>query len=1299
MAISKVLMAGPACPDAHKRCGNSRVRCITGMMLWGVLLAALCGLSSNDALAACESYTFDADFDLGVMLNVNHDAPNSNQLQLNTNPTPFPFVNIACSDRGTVVRIDVNTGAILGEYLSAPEGMGRNPSRTTVDQLGNVWVGNRNEFGGGKGSITRIGLVIGGTRCNSDGTPNPVGQYLKPPFAYSTCTDRDGDGLIKTSLGLANILPWTNAGGADVNGGVTTADDECIINYTRVTGSGTRTIAVDQNNDVWVSGTGDLDHEQIDGVTGLPVPGTQFNLGCGGYGGLIDGNGVLWSARVGGLLRFVPNATPPPAGVGACLAGPRGDYGLGVDPNTGHIWHTYLEGNRIAELDSDGNLLNTYAHGSYYAQGVAVDANGNVWVAHSLLGPSTTVGHLLTNGTYVGNIALPGGSGPTGVAVDANGKIWVANYYSHNVMRIDPTAGPIGGGGVPVGAVDLTVSLGAGAGPYNYSDMTGFVSVGTTAPSGTWTTTYDGGSSDMEWGSVCWNSEECPQPEGTQILVRVRSSADQVSWSEWVSVSNCVDFDVPDGQYLEIEVKLLPNDEGESPILCDVSVCTSSPSPPVIFCPEEMTVACASEIPQADVSLVIATSLCPPVTVEHVSDVALQNNPCSDTIVRTYRATDSCGGSTECTQLFIVIDDVSPSLECPEELVVSCRDRIPGCNPDAIGVSDNCGRVIFVSCVDGAFQGDNCNGSLVRTYTFEDECGNEATCTQTITVQDTVDPVITCPPSITVNRFEDLPICSPDLVTVDENCSGYEIRCTRAGVGGVGCTGNPIPVRYTFTATDGCGNVGSCEWIVVVAAPNCPVVNVNVGQDPIPSVLPGTQVSVPVSIGLNGSGLGEFDLILKYDRSALALLGVDRGSALEQWEYFTYRSETSADCAAPCSDGYARVIGSADITNGQKPPSTAYHPNGPIAYLRFAVAADQITAGAELSIGPASLDGLSSYAISENDEYLFITKEADPIGEGETALAGIVIPTLTVNSGRLLVADSRAIRGDLNLNGVGHEVGDAVLLMNYLIYGESTLSTDAALRERQILAGDINNDGVSSSVSDLHYLVRVIAGYADPYQTDEGAKISPSTSTYDISVRNGMIRIVTNSQTDIGAALIVLNLSGLSLSPLAEAASYEGLSVESQVSSKGARILIHSHDGQAMIPAGTRELVTIPVYGDGTATVEDLQLSDSWGGLLHVTAPGSGVPRGFTLAQNYPNPFNAGTVMQFTLENSADWTLTIYNILGQAVQRFNGTQSQGEVRIAWDGIDQNGTAAPSGVYFYQIVTRDGALSKKMTLLR
>ena len=83
-------------------------------------------------------YTTDADFDQGTLVSVNHDSPNNDQLQLDSPTEPFPFINVAASGRGTVVRSNTETGEIVGEYRTAPEGRGLDPSRTTVDLFGNV---------------------------------------------------------------------------------------------------------------------------------------------------------------------------------------------------------------------------------------------------------------------------------------------------------------------------------------------------------------------------------------------------------------------------------------------------------------------------------------------------------------------------------------------------------------------------------------------------------------------------------------------------------------------------------------------------------------------------------------------------------------------------------------------------------------------------------------------------------------------------------------------------------------------------------------------------------------------------------------------------------------------------------------------------------------------------------------------------------------------------------------------------------------------------------------------------------
>lgn len=644
------------------------------------------------------TYTLDADFDLGVLFNVNHDAPNGNQLQLNATTAPLPFVNIACSARGTIVRIDVNTGVILGEYLTAPNGMGRNPSRTTVDRLGNVWVSNRDEggvvAGVPHGSVARIAIVIGGTRGDKDPntgvfTPNPSGQYLQGPFQYSTAIDRDGDGLIKTSTGLGNILPWSNAGGVDSAGGVVTADDECLINYTRVNGTFTRTVAIDANNDVWTGGIGNMQHEKISGVTGLPVAGTQIYFNAGGYGGVVDSAGVLWSARTGtGLLRYDPST-----GVGATLGNACGDYGLAVDPATGNVWHTHYTGNVVHELSPAGACIASHPHGNYYAQGLAVDSVGNVWVAHSL-NSATTIGHIRTNGTQVGNVnlntALGNGNGPTGVAIDTNGKVWVACINSNNALRIDPNAGPIGGGGFPIGAVDMVVNLGAGAGPYNYSDMTGFVSIGSTAPTGSWTVVQDSGTFGQYWGTFSWTSSE---PQGTSVVVQVRAADNPVSLPQmqWTSAQNGVSLCDQGivGRYCEIRATLSRQfNIAATPILYDLTAQCCAPAS--LTCPADFTEIWTGGIPTGQAhpdrtGYATWTSDCPQTVQLGWNDISVvantPQNPHAPEVVITRRWTlvDGCGGNLSCDQTITLLSpagqhgaltlDVRPA-DCPNGVTV-----------------------------------------------------------------------------------------------------------------------------------------------------------------------------------------------------------------------------------------------------------------------------------------------------------------------------------------------------------------------------------------------------------------------------------------------------------------------------------------------------------------------------------------------------------------------------------------------------------------------------------------------------
>jgi hypothetical protein len=97
---------------------------------------------------------------------------------------------------------------------------------------------------------------------------------------------------------------------------------------------------------------------------------------------------------------------------------------------------------------------------------------------------------------------------------------------------------------------------------------------------------------------------------------------------------------------------------------------------------------------------------------------------------------------------------------------------------------------------------------------------------------------------------------------------------------------------------------------------------------------------------------------------------------------------------------------------------------------------------------------------------------------------------------------------------------------------------------------------------------------------------------------------------------------------------------------------------------------------------------------------GPPIPITMSLAQNYPNPFNAETIINFNLAQPGHFDLLICNIIGQRVYGWSDDIDQaGTVSLLWDGKSNDGLDLPSGVYFYQLRTSNGSLTRQMVLLR
>jgi endo-1,4-beta-xylanase len=88
-------------------------------------------------------------------------------------------------------------------------------------------------------------------------------------------------------------------------------------------------------------------------------------------------------------------------------------------------------------------------------------------------------------------------------------------------------------------------------------------------------------------------------------------------------------------------------------------------------------------------------------------------------------------------------------------------------------------------------------------------------------------------------------------------------------------------------------------------------------------------------------------------------------------------------------------------------------------------------------------------------------------------------------------------------------------------------------------------------------------------------------------------------------------------------------------------------------------------------------------------------PINFSLSQNYPNPFNPKTKVAFTIPQSGNITLKVYNLLGEEVATlFEGVHQAGTYTVDFDGSNLS-----SGVYLYQLKAENFTVTKKLILMK
>ncbi len=110
----------------------------------------------------------------------------------------------------------------------------------------------------------------------------------------------------------------------------------------------------------------------------------------------------------------------------------------------------------------------------------------------------------------------------------------------------------------------------------------------------------------------------------------------------------------------------------------------------------------------------------------------------------------------------------------------------------------------------------------------------------------------------------------------------------------------------------------------------------------------------------------------------------------------------------------------------------------------------------------------------------------------------------------------------------------------------------------------------------------------------------------------------------------------------------------------------------------------------------------SFGDLFDLLGSGkrAALPDRTQLLQNAPNPFNSQTVLSYFLAGPGRVRLEVFALSGQRVAVLHqGTQEAGYHRLHWNGRDDAGHLVASGTYLYRLVTDEGALTRKLVLLR
>lgn len=297
------------------------------------------------------------------------------------------------------------------------------------------------------------------------------------------------------------------------------------------------------------------------------------------------------------------------------------------------------------------------------------------------------------------------------------------------------------------------------------------------------------------------------------------------------------------------------------------AICQFDDTAPEITCPVDITAECegGGGLPASSLSSFLngatATDEC--TTDPDITNDAPAFFPIGGTTVE-FTATDDNGNQDTCTATVTVEDTTPPDVFPPDPITLECN------GPGGVQVGDPAIQTwLDAATAEDACYGDiptvlndapplfpaGCAAGAATTVTFEatDPAGNTGSAQSTVTVQDTTAPTVTCETVVdrlwpANHKFVDVgltwtasDLCDTAPLVVDVSVTSDEDPSAATGAGGPAhcpdamVDGTDVQLRaersgsgdgrvyeITVSATDGCGNVGTCSVSVGVPKSQSP---------------------------------------------------------------------------------------------------------------------------------------------------------------------------------------------------------------------------------------------------------------------------------------------------------------------------------------------------------------------------------------------------------------------------------------------------------------------------------------------